>query len=80
MAGTALMSLNLFDAATGGNEIYSENIDTVILDDNGVYRFQFGAGGQSMVDGRTTIALPDGVVAATPFQSAGLTCSGRCIV
>ena len=80
VTGNVSMSLKLFDAATGGSEIYSENIGTVTLDDNGVYSFQFGADGQSVVDGRTTIALANGVVTATRYHSLSLTCSSWCIV
>jgi hypothetical protein len=45
VTGNVSMNLKLFDAATGGSELYSENIGTVTLDENGVYSFQFGAGG-----------------------------------
>jgi hypothetical protein len=45
VTGNVSMNLKLFDAATGGSELYSENIGTVTLDENGVYSFQFGTGG-----------------------------------
>jgi hypothetical protein len=60
VTGDVSMSLKMFDAATDGNEIYSEDIGTVTLDDNGVYSFQFGASGQSVVDREDTIAVADG--------------------
>ena len=60
VTGDVTMSLKMFDSATDGNEIYSEDIGTVTLDSNGVYSFEFGAGGQSVVDGTETIATTDG--------------------
>ena len=80
VTGNVSMSLKLFDAATGGNEIYSENIGTLTLDDNGVYNFQFGAGGQSVVDGRTTIALADGVTTSYSGSLASTPLSGTLAV
>lgn len=80
VTGNVSMSLKLFDAATGGNEIYSENIGTVTLDDNGVYSFQFGAGGQSVVDGRTTIALADGFTTSYSGSLASTPLSGTLAV
>ena len=80
VTGNVSMSLKLFDAATGGNEIYSENIGTVTLDNNGVYSFQFGAGGQSVVDGRTTIALADGVTTSYSGSLASTPLSGTLAV
>ena len=56
VTGDVAMSLKMFDAATEGNEIYSEDIGTVTLDSNGIYSFEFGASGQSVVDGTETIA------------------------
>jgi hypothetical protein len=80
VTGNVLMSLKLFDAATGGNEIYSENIGTVTLDNNGVYSFQFGAEGQSEVDARTTIALADGVTTSYSGSLASTPLSGTLAV
>ena len=60
VTGDVSMSLKMFDAATAGNELYSEDIGTVTLDDNGVYSFQFGANGQSVVATSETIATTDG--------------------
>ena len=50
----------MFDAATDGNEIYSEDIGTVTLDSNGIYSFEFGASGQSVVSTSESIATTDG--------------------
>ena len=60
VTGDVAMSLKMFDAATEGNEIYSEDIGTVTLDSNGVYSFEFGAGGQSVVSTSETIATTNG--------------------
>jgi hypothetical protein len=67
VTGEVSMSLKMFDAATAGNELYSEDIGTVTLDDNGVYSFQFGASGQSVVVREETIAIADG--ASTTFSN-----------
>jgi hypothetical protein len=61
VTGEVSMSLKMFDAATAGNELYSEDIGTVTLDDNGVYSFQFGASGQSVVATSESITSTDGV-------------------
>ena len=60
VTGDVAMSLKMFDAATDGNEIYSEDIGTVTLDSNGVYSFEFGASGQSVVSTSESIATTDG--------------------
>ena len=60
VTGDVSISLKMFDAATGGNELYSEDIGTVTLDDNGVYSFQFGAGGASVVATDESVATTDG--------------------
>jgi hypothetical protein len=67
LTGEVSMSLKMFDAATAGNELYSEDLGTVTLDDNGVYSFQFGASGQSVVDREETIAITDG--SSTTFSN-----------
>jgi hypothetical protein len=61
LTGEVSMSLKMFDAATAGNELYSEDIGTVTLDDNGVYSFPFGADGQSVVATSESITSTDGV-------------------
>jgi hypothetical protein len=70
VTGDVSMSLKMFDAATDGNEIYSEDIGTVTLDSNGVYSFEFGASGQSVVDREDTIAVADG--SATTYTGSVL--------
>jgi hypothetical protein len=67
VTGEVSMSLKMFDVATAGNELYSEDIGTVTLDDNGVYSFPFGASGQSVVDREETIAITDG--SSTSFSN-----------
>ena len=49
VTGDVTISVKMYDAQSGGNEIYSEDIGTVTLDENGVYSFQFGASGNSTV-------------------------------
>ena len=68
VTGDVTMSLKMFDAATEGNEIYSEDIGTVTLDSNGIYSFEFGASGQSVIDRTDTIAVADGT--ATTFTGS----------
>ena len=60
VTGDVAMSLKMFDAATDGNEIYSEDIGTVTLNSNGIYSFEFGASGQSVVSTSESIATTDG--------------------
>ena len=42
-AGTKTFSLSIWDDATGGAALYSEDLGEVLLDENGIYSFQFGA-------------------------------------
>jgi hypothetical protein len=65
VTGTRTMSIKLYDAATGGTLLYSENIGTVDVSD-GVFSFEFGAGGTSNADQTDTVAITDGT--ATTFQ------------
>ena len=60
VTGDVTMSVKMYDAQSGGNEIYSEDIGTVTLDENGVYSFQFGASGNSTVTKTETIVTSDG--------------------
>jgi hypothetical protein len=60
VTGDVSMSVKMYDAQSGGNEIYSEDIGTVTLDENGVYSFQFGASGNSTVTKTETIVTSDG--------------------
>ncbi len=65
ITGTRTMSIKLYDAATGGALLYTENIGTVDVSD-GVFSFEFGAGGTSNADQTDTVAITDGT--ATTFQ------------
>lgn len=58
--GSKTFGLKIYDAATGGNELYSETIGSVTVDENGVYNFQFGAGGTSTVSVSETLVVSDG--------------------
>ena len=66
VTGTKNFSISIFDAATGGNLLYTETIGAVTLDDNGVYSFQFGGIGTSNTQVTETVASTDGT--ATTFQ------------
>jgi hypothetical protein len=75
VTGDVSMSIKVFDAPMNGNELYSEDIGAVTLDDNGVYSFQFGASGQSLVNRSEIIAISDGTstsynktLSATPLE------------
>ena len=70
--GSKLFSLSLYDAATAGNELYTETIGSIAVDDNGIYNFQFGANGTSTVAEAETLAVADGsstVYTATPSST-----------
>lgn len=43
--GSRAMDIKIYDTATSGNLLYSETVGSVTVDANGVYGFQFGAGG-----------------------------------
>ena len=71
-SGSKVFGLKVYDAATGGNELYSETIGSVVVDDNGIYNFQFGAGGSSTVSVSETIDITDGSstsFSGTPSQT-----------
>jgi hypothetical protein len=59
-SGSKLFSLSLYDAATAGNELYTETIGSIAVDENGIYNFQFGANGTSTVAADEVIATTDG--------------------
>lgn len=63
--GNQTMSLKIFDAATGGTLLYSENLGTVPVS-NGVYNFTFGANGTSNALATETVATTNGT--ASTFQ------------
>jgi hypothetical protein len=71
-SGSKVFSLKVFDAASGGNQLYSETIGSVEVDDNGIYNFQFGASGTSTVSVTETIDVTDGIgnsFGGTPSQT-----------
>lgn len=59
VTGSKNFSLSIYDAATGGNLLYTESIGPVTLDANGVYSFQFGSAGTSNSQVTETIATTD---------------------
>ena len=59
-SGSRHFSVKIYDAPTGGNELYSESIGAVNVDDNGIYSFQFGAAGASVVSITETVLTADG--------------------
>jgi hypothetical protein len=58
--GNKNFAISIYDAATGGNLLYSETIGAVTLDSNGVYSFQFGSAGTSNTQVTETISTTDG--------------------
>jgi len=71
-SGSKLFSLSLYDSATAGNELYTETIGSIAVDENGIYNFQFGANGTSTVAEAETLAVADGsstVYTATPSST-----------
>ena len=60
VTGNKNFSIDIFDAATGGNLLYSETIGAVTLDSNGVYSFQFGSAGTSNKQVTETIGTTAG--------------------
>jgi hypothetical protein len=59
VTGSKNFSLSIYDAATGGNLLYTETIGPVTLDANGVYSFQFGSAGTSNSQVTETLATTD---------------------
>jgi hypothetical protein len=62
ITGTRTMSIKLFDAATGGTLLYSENIGPVDVSD-GVFSFEFGTNGTSNAQQTDTVAITSGTTA-----------------
>ena len=60
VTGSKNFSISIYDAATGGNLLYTESIGAVTLDDNGVYSFQFGGTGTSNTQVTETIGTTAG--------------------
>jgi hypothetical protein len=65
ITGTRMMSIKLYTAATHGTLLYSEDIGEVDVSD-GVFSFEFGAGGTSNAQQTDAVAITDGT--ATSFQ------------
>ena len=57
--GTRNFTLRIFDAKTGGKQIYEENVGAVDVTE-GAYSFNFGETGKSVVTPTETIAFSDG--------------------
>lgn len=60
VTGSKNLAISIYDAATGGNLLYTETIGAVTLDANGVYNFQFGSAGTSNTQVTETIGTTDG--------------------
>ncbi len=65
VTGTRTMSIKLYDAATSGTQLYTEDLGTVSVTD-GVFSFEFGKGGTSNTERSDTVAITDGT--ATTFE------------
>jgi hypothetical protein len=57
--GTKNFALRIFDAKTGGKQIYEENVGAVAVNE-GAYSFNFGESGKSVSTATETIAFADG--------------------
>jgi hypothetical protein len=66
VTGSKNFVISIYDAATGGTLLYTEDIGAVTLDDNGVYSFQFGGSGTSNTLVTETVATTNGT--STTFQ------------
>jgi hypothetical protein len=64
VTGSKNFAISIYDAASGGNLLYSETIGAVTLDANGVYSFQFGSTGTSNTQVMETVASTDGTAIA----------------
>jgi len=62
VTGSKTLAVAIYDAATGGNLLYTENIGAVTLDDRGIYSFQFGSAGTSVLTKTETIGTTDGTL------------------
>jgi hypothetical protein len=62
--GTVSIALKVFDAESGGNQVYSETVGSVAVT-TGLYSFQFGASGTSVRSATETIGEGNG--SATTF-------------
>jgi len=65
VTGTRAMTVKLYDAAIGGNLLYTEDLGNVAVN-KGVYSFNFGTNGTGNAKVTETVATTDGT--ATSFQ------------
>ena len=65
VAGTRAMTVKLYDAAIGGNLLYTEDLGNVAVN-KGVYSFNFGTNGTGNAKVTETVAITDGT--STSFQ------------
>jgi hypothetical protein len=65
VTGTRAMTLKLYDAAIGGNLLYTENVGNVAVN-KGVYSFNFGTNGTGNPKITETVTVADGT--STTFQ------------
>ncbi|MBT8036929.1 MAG: hypothetical protein KJO21_05235 [Verrucomicrobiae bacterium] len=62
VTGDKTLAVAIYDAASGGNLLYSESIGVTALDERGIYSFQFGAAGTSIVTKSETVGTTDGTL------------------
>ena len=60
LTGTKKFEVNIFDAQTGGNLLYTETFDSVTLGEGGVYNFLFGEAGTSNAQVTETVGNGNG--------------------
>ena len=65
VTGTRAMTVKLYDAAIGGNLLYTEDLGNVAVN-KGVYSFNFGTNGTGNAKVTETVAITDGT--STSFQ------------
>ena len=63
VTGTRAMTLKLYDAAIGGNLLYTEDLGNVSVN-KGVYSFNFGTNGTGNPKVTETVAITDGTAAS----------------
>ena len=62
LRGSVTVGLKIFDAQTGGNLLYTEDVGAIQLGEGGVYSFQFGGKGSSSTQVTETLGNADGSV------------------
>ena len=63
VTGTRVMTVKLYDAAIGGNLLYTEDLGNVAVN-KGVYSFNFGTNGTSNAKVTETVATTDGTLSS----------------